>query len=273
MYPRDTSNFCIDRHKIGTSVSTFLGFFHHKPKMPYKRKAFHITPSRGYVSFPSGTRRTRVRAGGVYTAHRTPRHRGRDTRMTQELKFHDVLFSDAVITTAGDVTATLNLIAQGVTESTRVGRKCTLKSFAWHFDMDLPEVDAAATPAGGDVVRVILFLDKQANGAALVVTDFLEINNYQSFNNLANSSRFRTLMDRSYDLNYASLASDGAAVVSQSDVVLHDSFYKDFVIPLEFNAAAGALTEIRSNNLCAILISKTGLAGFTSRIRIRFTDG
>lgn len=167
----------------------------------------------------------------------------------------------------------MNKIPQGVTESERIGRKCTLRSIAWRFNISLAEQDAIATPAAGDVVRVLLYLDKQANGATSVITDIWEVADWQTFNNLANSGRFKTIMDRTYTINYKTLASDNAAVVSSANCTVEDSFYKKINIPLEFSASTGAITEIRSNNLGVLLISKEGNTSFESKFRLRFSDG
>ncbi len=200
-----------------------------------------------------------------------------------ELKFYDVVVDDAVIDAAGTIQDPTNPgpaaaqesivgIKQGVGESERIGRKCTIRSIGWRFDVSLPEQDAVTTPASGDVVRVILYHDKQANGAAATVLGILETANYQSFNNLSNTSRFTTLMDKTVAINYKSLGSDGAGVVSQGNVLSQYSFFKRCNIPLEFSAATGALSEIRSNNLNVMLISRAGIAGFASQFRVRFSD-
>ncbi len=70
-----------------------------------------------------------------------------------------------------------------------------------------------------------------------------------------------------------SLASDGAGVVSNSEVRQDYTFFKKVKIPLEFSAGTGAITEIRSNNLFVLLISEAGAAGFESKMRLRFSDG
>ncbi len=215
--------------------------------------------------------RKRARAGGPA---RAPATRGRVASIpSPELKFHDVDIDDAVVQSAGDVDPAINLIAAGTTESTRIGRKVTILSIGWRYSVTLPEVDAAATPAPGDVIRVMLVLDKQCNGAAATVTDMLETTGYQSFNNLSNKSRFRTLHDATFPLNYLTLASDNAAVVSSAEVWQHYTFFKKVKIPIEFSAGTGALTEIRSNNLFVLLITKRGAAGFESKMRLRFSDG
>ncbi len=213
------------------------------------------------------TRRSLFRRGFDRTAGFYGRYRGGPGT---ELKFHDVDLDDAVIDTAGTVTASVNLIAQGTTESERDGRACTIKRIGWRYKITVPELDAVATPGAPDTVRVIMFLDKQCNGATATVTGILEAANYQSFNNLANKSRFRTLYDRTHQINYMSLASDNAGVVSQGAHSVNGSFYKDCNIKLEFDSTTGAITEIRSNNIGVLLISAAGVAAFDSKIRLRF---
>ncbi len=224
-----------------------------------------------------GTRYTRQQVGPRRKRQAPPRKfqefRGRTAVLGGELKFHDVDLDDAAVATAGTITPTINIIPQGVEEDGRVGRKCTITHINWRYNVSLLEQDAGATPRNGDTVRVIMFLDKQANGATAAVTDILESADWQSFNNLSNSGRFRTLHDKTYDLNYLTLASDAAGVVSSAEVNIEDAFYKKCSIPIEFSAATGAITEIRSNNIGVLLISRSGAGGFVSKIRLRFSDG
>ncbi len=193
-----------------------------------------------------------------------------------ELKFHDVDLDDAAIATAGTVVPTVNIIPQGVTEKTRVGRKCTIKSIGWRYRMSLPEVNDAGSPSNGDVVRVIMFLDRQANKATAAVTDLLESANFQSFNQLANKNRFRVLHDKMYDINYKTLASHGFAAdtFDSAQVQLSGEFFARVTIPIEFDdsASTGVISTITSNNIGVVLIGATGAAGFDSKIRLRFSD-
>lgn len=188
-----------------------------------------------------------------------------------ELKFFDVTLDDAVIAATGTVTDSINKIAQGVTESQRVGRKCTIRSIGWRYIISLPEVTAAANPPGSDTIRLIMFLDKQCNGATATVTGILEGAQFQEFNNLANKGRFRTLVDEMVDINYLS----GVGISASQDyagVRVSGSFFKKCSIPIEFDSTTGAITEIRSNNIGVLLISGAGLPAFGSRIRLRFSD-
>ncbi len=189
-----------------------------------------------------------------------------------ELKFHDVDLDDAVVASTGTITATINIIPTGTTESTRIGRKCTIRNIGWRYSWQMPEQDAQATPASADILRIILYVDKQANAATATVSNFLSTADFQSFNQLQNKDRFITLMDRTVETNYNALASDGAGVVSQGSVFGEGSFFKRVNIPIEYSGATGAITEIRSNNIGVLLISAVGIVGFFSKFRLRFTD-
>ncbi len=195
--------------------------------------------------------------------------RGRFSGTPVELKFHDVDLDDGVIAAAGTITPSVSLIAQGVTESERIGRKCTIRSINWRFRIGLPASTAATNTI--ENVRVILFIDKQANGATATVTDILETANYQSFNNLVNKGRFRTIMDRTYDLKSEAGGGDGTTEDYAEDSI-SDTLFKKVNIPIEFSGATGAIAEIRSNNISVLLISSKGLADFDSKIRLRFSD-
>ncbi len=214
------------------------------------------------------------RARAMYASrYRVEMFRGRYAgNKGPELKFHDLDIDDAVVAAGGTIAqASCNLIAQGVTESARIGRKCLVKQINWRFQINLPEVDAGGTPQDSDVIRVILYLDKQCNGAAAAVTDIVESANFQSFNNLSNKSRFRTLMDRTYEISPNGVGGNGTAVDSGGANVT-DTLFKSVNIPVEFNAATGAITEIRSNNIGVLLLGFAGVSGFFSKMRLRFSD-
>ncbi len=228
----------------------------------------------GYRKRSRRPRRLRVIPGFTRTSGFFGRYRPSTNRFAvTELKFHDLDIDDAIIATGATIAEdSLNAIAQGVTEVTRVGRKCTIRSINARFDILLNDQQDLGDPPSGDIVRVILYLDKQANGATAAVTDILESADYQSFNNLANKSRFRTLMDRTYSMNYKLAAPDGANTASYGETPIHDSFFKKVNIPIEFDATTGAITEVKSNNIGLLLLSKAGSCQFNSKWRLRFSD-
>lgn len=202
-----------------------------------------------------------TRSAGYYGRYNDPRSQG-------ELKFHDVDVDDAVVAANGTIAAnSINLIPQGTTESERIGRKAIIKNIGWRYALTLGSTATSASTS--DVVRVILYLDTQCNGAAATVTDILESDNYQSFNNLSNKGRFRILMDRTHGLSSQSGVGSTAAF---GETVVNGTFYKKCALPIEFSSTTGALTEIRSNNLGVLLLSQSGLCIFESKFRLRFTD-
>ncbi len=187
-----------------------------------------------------------------------------------ELKFHDIDFDDGAIAADGTIGAagTLIIIPQGVTEITRVGRRCTIKSILWRYNITL---FTQASVGADDIVRVILYLDKQCNGAIATITDIAESDDWKSFNNLANSGRFSILMDRTHIIAKNNGAGNGTAN-DTGTAEYNYSFYKKCNIPIEYSSTTGALTEIRSNNINVLLFSKAGLTGFISKFRFRFHD-
>lgn len=199
----------------------------------------------------------RTRIGGFY---------GRYAPAGSEMKFHDVAVNGA-IATGGLIVPSLNLIAQGTTESKRIGRKCVIRKIGWKWMV----LNAHTVSRHDDTIRLIVYLDKQTNGAAAGVTDILETANYQSFRNLANSQRFKILLDDTFDSHTMAGAYTGTTDTFPN-VQISGDFYKDCNIPIEFNNTTGEITEIRSNNLGILLISRIGNCSLDSQVRIRFSD-
>lgn len=192
-----------------------------------------------------------------------------------ELKFHDVTVSDSTMAANGQiVNSSVNLIPQGTAQDQRVGRQITIRQISWRFTLSMPEIDSAASAADSDNIRVILYLDKQCNGAAPAITDILATDHYLSFNNLANKSRFRTLMDRTYDLHYSAGAGNGTTS-DWAGFGVRDDFFKKVNIPIQIaGTGTPTIANIQSNNIGVLVLTRVGLEGpgLASRMRLRFTD-
>ncbi len=234
-----------------------------------KRARAAVTAAGGHINWPRVFAKGKDRTGGYYGRFA---HNG---SAGAELKFHDVDLDDALIATPSALTASINLIPQGVTEKTRVGRKCVIRAINWHYQLSLAEQVDKTSPSSGDTVRVILYQDKQCNGATATATGLMETDDWQSFRNLANSGRFKILMDRTHNINFMTLTStQNADTFDQANVLRDYSFYKKCAIPIEFDATTGAITEIRSNNIGVLLMAPGGASvGFESKFRLRFSDG
>lgn len=212
-----------------------------------------------YVSGIPRRMRGKMRVGGFY---------GRYKSAGAELKFHDITIDDALISASGEIVEdSCNEITQGTTESQRIGRKCTIKFIDWRYNITLNSGSVADV---SDIVRVILYLDRQANGGGANVDLILgAAATYQSFNNLANKSRFRILCDKFYTMNPTAAAGGDATTLSMNRMK-SVRFTRRCSIPIEYDNNTGALTEIRSNNIGVLLISKEGLCSFDSHMRLRF---
>lgn len=192
----------------------------------------------------------------------------------EELKFHDVDVDQAAADLSAGVilnTSSINFIPQGVTESNRLGRKCTVKSINWRGAIELASVAGAGLQIA-QTWRMMLVLDKQCNGSVVTVTDVLESANYQSFNNLSNKGRFRTLSDKTFTLNPQAGAGDGA-VDDTSPVRVDFTFFSKCNIPLEISSTGTpVIADIRSNNFFVLLISNSASAimSLDSKVRLRF---
>lgn len=188
-----------------------------------------------------------------------------------EYKFHDLDVDDAVIAAGATIAKDSVLtIIQGVSESQRIGRKCTVRGINWRFRLTLASTAVAGSTS--DIVRVMLYVDKQTNGAAATATDILATADFQSFNNLSNKGRFLVLMDRTYALSAQAGSGRGATdTLSYGETAVVDSYYKRCSIPIEYTAGTGAIAEMPSNNVGVLLLSQSGQTGFASKMRIRFT--
>ncbi len=258
-------------HKAGAGLASYFakkainyGISRFRSKAPYGYKlsgrGFSRRKMPRYRKGLRGRYRGKMRIAGYYGRY------NKRNLVRAELKFHDLDIVDTAIATGGTITPSWNLIPQGTTEIQRLGRKCTIKHIAWRFSMTKTQ---EVTSSADSIVRMIVYLDKQANGAAATVTDILENGDFQSFYNLANSSRFRILIDRTYDMN--SFAGGAGTALQSYTRSTSGMMSKRVNIPLEFSSTTGAITEIRSNNVGLLLISNRGQVRLDSSMRIRFT--
>lgn len=188
-----------------------------------------------------------------------------------ELKFFDTTLAFTYDAT-GEVPATgqITLIPQGVTESTRVGRKCVIKSI-WIRGTNI--LVPAADTVGSSECYLFVMLDKQCNGAAAAIGDSLTGTNMATaMPNLENSDRFQVLKKLRFNMT----AQAGVQGAFARKSVPIDCYIK-CNIPIEYDssAATGALTTIRSNNIYLLAGTDGGsddLVSFAGTCRLRFQD-
>lgn len=182
-----------------------------------------------------------------------------------EKKYLDVTTTTvSPITTAGAIVSTFTIIAQGTTEVTRVGGKITVTNF--NIRGNISGLSQAAGQVG-DIVRIIVFVDKQTNGAAPAVTDLLKTANIYSYLNMDNVDRFQVLKDKFVSINQTGILA--ATSVYENKVF---KVNKKLNMPIHYASTTGAITEVKSNNIYLLHISLTGESQISYSARTKFTD-
>lgn len=137
-----------------------------------------------------------------------------------------------------------------------------------NFKFAISKDDAGTGVYNNGNVRVILFMDKQCNGATAAVTDILKTASMVSFRNMDQVDRFVILKDKVYstsNLTTNSLHTSAGAV--------YYSISKKCNEPVHFSSTTGAITEIRSNNFGLLYISDDATTNVAlGNVRVKFID-
>lgn len=172
-------------------------------------------------------------------------------------------FTSAFWTSAsGNWTITpINLIAQGTTATTHIGRKAVMTSVlvrGWFTTA------SNATPP-----RIVLVYDKETNGATPGATDVFASNDSMAPMNLANSDRFIVVADHSPVLANGMLN-------CTNPTMMNFEIYRKMRLPLQFNDTTTAtITAINTGGLflcCALGDAATTLTTQETYTRVRFID-
>ncbi len=133
------------------------------------------------------------------------------------------------------------------------------------------KIDEGTTTTGtADIVRLIMYIDKQTNGAQAAVTDILEASDILSFRNLANTNRFTVLCDKVVTMNIPAGSGNGTTYKHPS-MERWVNIYKKVNVPIEYSGVTGVITEIESNNIGILMITANSTIDINSRVRCRFT--
>lgn len=189
-----------------------------------------------------------------------------------ELKFVDTTVGLTASAVAGVVlSSSLNVIPEGNGESQRVGRKITIKRLGIRGSW---ENQLATTASNMDNrLRIVVYQDKQTNGAAATVTGILETATIDSFRNLANQGRFRILFDKTIAVRNTETVNTNTTTFTSVIETRSWSFFKALNIPIEYDNSltTGVISTQRTNNIGIIILSATDAAppqvAFTARVR------
>ena len=225
--------------------------------------------------YSAGKRRRYRRRPGLKTYQKGYLRRvgyyGAFTGRRPERKFVDTTVASTASASAGAIASnSLNIIAEGNGESQRTGRRITVTSIMMRGVIRLPQTSTASESS--DIVRVIVYQDKQTNGAAATVTGILESADYRAFNNLANRQRFKVIKDMTIAMNQGGGSTAGS--INYGEYMQPISFFKKCRTQIEYDnsATTGAITTQRSNNFGVLVISRDGTATFEYTTRLRYED-
>lgn len=90
-------------------------------------------------------------------------------------------------------------VTQGDAKDQRNGNSIKPLTMSMKGTCWVPKATTAAS--GGDQLRVIIFKHQQNNGQTVGVTDYLQTNNVRDFKNYDNRFQFKTIYDRTFNLN------------------------------------------------------------------------
>jgi len=183
----------------------------------------------------------------------------------KETGFVDTASNTYNFDTTGSIVL-LNTVAQGPSVNQRVGKKILLKSLQMH---GLALQNNASTI--NDIAMLIVY-DKRPVGALPAITDILNTANSSSFNNDANSGRFRILkrVDMTLTGNAVTPATGGEAMSADFYLNLRD-------LPTTYKATgSGTIGDQEEGSLLLVTVGSqtagTAAATLNAGFRCRFLD-
>lgn len=208
-----------------------------------------------------------TRSAGYYGRFNRSRLQG----LPEEKKFFDGELTTTAVPSAGTIlTPSMNLITAGAGESQRIGRKCKITSLHLKGRLILQQTTQNTV---SNITRIIVYLDKQCNGAAATVGDILDLgqtDDYLAFRNLQNTQRFRILHDKTYTQNYTAGGGNGTAS-QYPETVRYFKLNINCNEQLEFDGSTGAITDLTSNNFGILAIAETNnTSTIAYQYRLRF---
>jgi len=189
----------------------------------------------------------------------------------KEVKFYDETNTNgfAPANLAGTIwSSSLVNIPEGTEPSQRIGRKVHITGIGLSYFMILGATAVAADTS--DNLRIILYQDRQANGAAAIPGVIIEPPvTLLAYRNLIQQNRFKILSDKTYALNMTT----GTGVTN--DFGSWSKVERVFVRvnePVHFSNSTGNDAAIASVNFGILVISSNAAATMTIQSRVRYMD-
>lgn len=169
----------------------------------------------------------------------------------------------------------LNGVAQGTTQSTRLGNKIIMKSVQVNGILSLDVLQDSSDAGESSYVRVFLVLDRQTNGAQLNGEDVYSDgggSDICSLRNLEFSDRFLVLAEEACTLDYTNSQTDGANTASVAGTKKYFTMFKNLNIPCQYKTNTATVTSVNDNSLHILAFADNGGVNLSWQSRVRYTD-
>ncbi len=204
-------------------------------------------------------------------------------RPREELKFKDTSNSSVLVDTdwdtfGGSTESSISGVQGGDTGSDRNGRTYLIHSVQVNGLFQAAPSESQGGPIQPDVVRVMVVLDKQTNGALLTGDDVMDacLVNTEGFRNLTNEERFDILYDEEISFSFGNL-NEGAV-----NMFAIEGMFKTYSMAMEFEnpirvvttGLTNLITEVVDNSLHILAVRGQGSTPTIThcfQARIRFT--
>lgn len=194
------------------------------------------------------------------------------SKLGVESKYLDTLFTSADISNSWSTPACLNLVGIGDLPTERVGKKYHIHSLQLHGRVTTAGEDDLASPYIPPIVRIIIFQDRQTNGALATGLQVMDTDVVESLRNAEYETRFKCLFDQKFVLDGSIVSTDGANTCAQRTIPQVFDFYKKLSIDVSTIDGDADIAAIVDNSIHVITIASTTAldARLHMHARIRF---
>lgn len=193
---------------------------------------------------------------------------------SNELKFNDTTLANTAITSTGVILHSSVCCPQLGTENyQRIGKKINIRSIHMRGNVIQPSQTDLTTMSTN--IRVIVYLDKQCNAAALTVGHVLHLTDSDSFRALEFVDRVQVLYDEDYTFSKQAMGVlSGPTYSSPESQCQLKPLNKKVNIPVYFNSTnGGTVADVVSNNIGILVIADVATNAYLDGFfRIRFSD-
>lgn len=186
-----------------------------------------------------------------------------------EKKWYDHSVNQTGVPDSGTVVQTINGIAQGTGVSERIGNKITIRNINCRFWFSIDNTSGFIPTT---VMRYIIYVDKQCNGAAAAPADLLTGALVGSYRNMDTVDRFQILADKYVVVGPRAYGSTVGGTTFGTDGLTMRKFSWKGALQINFGGTGGTINLIRSNNVGILFIGSPSNANVQGSFRVKYTD-